>query len=97
MKKVLAKKETDTELLARSMAKGFGEMKTNIDKRFDFVDARLDEMNSDITSLQKGQSETHRRLDIIDRKQTGMLNSLDETVHQSEFRKLVERVEVLEK
>lgn len=33
----------------------------------------------------------------MERKQNGMLESLDETVHQSEFIKLVQRVEVLEK
>lgn len=100
MKKVSARKETDTELLARQIADGFGGVKKSfeaVDKRFDFVDVRLEEMNTDITSLQKGQSETHRRLDAIEKKQDGMLESLDETVHQSEFRKLVERVEVLEK
>ena len=91
------KKETDTELLARLMAEGFGEMKASVDKRFDFVDVRLEEMNSDITSLQKGVSEVSRRLDSIEKKQIGMLESLDETVHRSEFTKLVERVEVLEK
>ncbi len=87
------KKETDTELLARLMAEGFGEVKT----RLDVIDTRLDEIGSDVTSLQKGQSETHRRLDSMERKQNGMLESLDETVHQSEFIKLVQRVEVLEK
>lgn len=86
-------KETDTEFLARQIAEGFGE----VNKRFDVVDVRLDEMSGDITDLKRGQTETHRRLDSIEKKQTGMLESLDETVHQSEFRKLVQRVEVLEK
>lgn len=97
MKKGGTKKETNTEFLARQMAEGFGEMKTSVDKRFDFVDVRLEEIDGDITSLQKGVSEINRRLDSIENKQTGMLESLDEAVHQSEFRKLVERVEVLEK
>ena len=72
------------------MANGFEEVKVEMKTRFDEVDYRL-------LSLEKGQTETHRRLDSIENKQTGMLESLDETVHQSEFRKLVERVEVLEK
>lgn len=95
-----AKKETDTELLARLMAEGFGEVKASfkeVNGRFDVIDVRLDEMSSNITSLQKGQAETNRRLDSIEKKQAGMLESLDETVHQSEFRKLVQRVDLLEK
>lgn len=101
------KKETDTELLARLMAEGFGEVNKRfdgvdecfdgIDTRLDGIDTRLDGMSNQIVSLEKGQAETHRRLDSIEKKQTGMLESLDETVHQSEFRKLVQRVEVLEK
>ncbi len=98
MKKTV-KKETDIELLARLMAEGFGRVDTqfkSVNTRFDTIDMRLDEMSGDITSLQKGQSETHRRLDSIEKKQVGMLESLDEAVHQSEFRKLVRRVEHLE-
>ncbi len=94
------KKETDTELLARQIADGFGDVKTSFEavgKRFDFVDVQLEEMNSDITSLQKGVSEANRRLDSIEKKQAGMLESLDETLHRSEFVQLVQRVEVLEK
>ncbi len=93
MKKGGTKRETDTELLVRTMAEGFGE----VSQRFDGIDGRLGEMSGDIKSLQKGQTETNRRLDTIEQKQTGMLESLDETVHQNEFRKLVQRVEVLEK
>lgn len=89
----MKEKETDTELLARLMAEGFNEIRTS----FKDVNIRLDEMSTDITSLQKGQTETHQRLDSIEKKQTGTLESLDETVHQIEFRKLVRRVEVLEK
>ena len=100
------KKETDIELLARSMAKGFEQMNTRfdgvdarfdgVDTRLDVVDVRLDEMSGQLTTLEKGQSEIHHRLDSIEKKQIGMLESLDETVHQSEFRKLVQRVEALE-
>lgn len=95
-----AKKETGTEFLARQMAEGFGDMKAgfkDVNTRLDVIDVRLDEADDRLVSLEKGQAETHRRLDSIEKKQTGMLESLDETVHQSEFRKLVQRVEVLEK
>jgi tetrahydromethanopterin S-methyltransferase subunit G len=93
MKEREVKKETDTELLARLMADGFGQVNT----RLDGIDSDLVEMNDRLLSVEKGQAETHRRLDSIEKKQAGMLESLDETVHRSEFFKLVQRVEVLEK
>lgn len=93
MKESEMKKETDTELLARLMAEGFGQVNTHLSE----IDSDLVEMNDRLLSVEKGQSETHRRLDSIERKQSGMLESLDETVHRSEFVKLVQRVEVLEK
>ena len=68
-----------------------------IDARLDGIDARLDGIDGRLLSLEKGQAETHRRLDSIEKKQVGMLESIDETVHKSEFIKLVRRVEVLEK
>lgn len=99
MKKATKIKETDTEFLARQIADGFGDMNkrfSDVDKRFDFVDVRLEEMNGDITSVQKGLLEVNHRLDSIEKKQAGMMASLDEAVHQSEFKKLVRRVEALE-
>jgi tetrahydromethanopterin S-methyltransferase subunit G len=100
MKDKGTKKETDTELLARLMAEGFGQVNTRldgIDARLDGTDARFDGIDYRLLSLEKGQAETHRRLDSIEKKQVGMLESLDETVHQNEFRKLVQRVDILEK
>jgi len=107
MKEVKMKKETDTEFLARMMAEGFAQVNTRldgidvrldaIDARLDAIDARLDGIDGRLLSLEKGQAETHRRLDSIEKKQVGMLESIDETVHKSEFIKLVRRVEVLEK
>lgn len=87
------KKETDTELLARLVTKGFGEVNT----RLDGMDIRFDGVDDRLLSLEKIQSQTLSRLDSIERKQDGMILSLDETVHRSEFIKLVQRVEVLEK
>ena len=84
--------ETDTEFLARLMAEGFGEVKT----RLDVGDVRLDEMNGQLAVLERGQTEIRHRLDSMEKKQMGVLESLDETVRQSEFRKLVARVGVLE-
>ena len=95
----MKEKETDAEMLARLMADGFGEMRNGfkeVNTRLDVVDVRLDEMSGQLTVLEKGQTEIRQRLESIDKKQVGMLESLDETVHQSDFRKLVQRVEVLE-
>lgn len=100
MKDKGTKKETDTELLARLMAEGFGQVNTRldgIDTRLDSVDSDLIEVNDRLLSLEKGQVNIYRSLDSIEKKQTGTLESLDETVHQSEFRKLVQRVDLLEK
>ena len=82
-----------------------------VDKRFDGVDKRLDGVDKRLNSLEAGQSsivqevlalnraqeETNRRLTSIERKQTGILSSLDETVTRSEFRVLANKVAVLEK
>ena len=107
MKKEVTKKETDTELLARLMAEGFGEVNTRldgidvrldgIDVRLDGIDVRLDGIDNRLLSLEKIQSQTLSRLDSIEKKQMGTLESLDETVQRSEFIQLVQRVEVLEK
>ena len=107
MKKGDMKKETDTELLARLMAEGFGEMNTRfdgidnrldgMDDRFDGIDGRLDGIDGRLLSLEKIQSQTLSRLESIEKKQMGTLASLDETVQRSEFIQLVQRVEVLEK
>ena len=86
--------------LAEAMQSGFAKVEDRfdgIDNRLDGIDNRLDGMDGRLLSLEKGQAETHRRLDSLERKQSGMLASLDETVHRSEFVKLVHRVELLEK
>lgn len=93
-------KETDTELLARLMAEGFGQINArfdDVDARLDSIDVHFDSVEDRLRSLERGQSEIYNRLDSMERKQDGMALSLDETVHRSEFVKLVHRVEVLEK
>jgi len=47
--------------------------------------------------LNQAQEETNRRLTSIERKQMGILSSLDETVTRKEFQVLVSKVAVLEK
>ena len=82
-----------------------------VDKRLDGVDERLDSLEKGQKSLEAGQNslvqevlalnqaqeETNRRLTSIERKQIGILSSLDETVTRKEFQVLVSKVAVLEK
>ena len=73
------------------MADGFGEIKTSfkdVNARLDVVDVRLDEMSGQLTVLEKGQTEIRQRLESIDKKQVGMLESLDETDIRKENIKL---------
>ena len=75
-----------------------------IDERFDKIDARFEKndrkfesIDSQLFAIHNEQKETNRRLDSLERKQSGLLSSLDETVHRSEFKVLVNRVGQLEK
>lgn len=68
-----------------------------VDKKFDEVDKKFEGINTQLSSINNEQRETNRRLDIIERKQVGMLSNLDETVYRSEFKVLIKRVESLEK
>ncbi len=81
-----------------------------VDKRLDGVDKRLGSLETDVSSLKTdmsyvkqelvsinlAQDETNHRLTSIERKQTGLLESIDETVHKKEFQVLVSRVRILE-
>ncbi len=81
-----------------------------VDKRFEQVDKRLDKIDErlggveervgslgqEVVSLHLAQDETNRRLTAIERKQSGLLESIDETVHKKEFDILVSRVRILE-
>lgn len=80
----------------------------NVDKSFKKVDERFfdleNKMNhkfeivdSQLSSLHGEQRETNKRLDVIEKKQSGVLASVDEAIHRSEFKSLVYRVGVLEK
>ena len=63
------KKETDTELLARLMVEGFGQVNARfdgIDERFDGIDGRLDGIDNRLDGIDG-------RLDGID----GRLNGID--------------------
>ena len=101
------RKETGTEMLARLMKQGFDrvdERFEGLDKRLDSMDEKLGSMDGRIGSLEQeivalnlAQDETNRHLASIDRKQSGVLESLDETVHKKEFQSLVSRVAVLER
>ena len=68
-----------------------------VESRLDGVEGRLDGVESRLGSLEIEQRETNRRLDAIDRKQAGVLSSLDETVTRKEFQVLASKVAILEK
>jgi septal ring factor EnvC (AmiA/AmiB activator) len=82
-----------------------------VDKRLDGVDKRLGSLEDgqrsledgqrslvqEVIALNRAQDETNIRLTSIERKQTGILSSLDDTVTRSEFRLLANKVAVLEK
>jgi multidrug resistance efflux pump len=93
------KKETDTEMLARLMLSGFEEIKRTMATKEELAAVKRgqEEMKEEISSLKEEQKETNRTVKSYEKKQAGMLLSLDETVHRSEFDGLVRRVEVLEK
>lgn len=103
----IKKKESGIDMLARMMKQGFD----GVDKRLDGVDKRLGSLEERMGSVEDGQSslvqevialnraqdETNRRLTSIERKQSGILESLDNTVTKREFQVLANRVAVLEK
>lgn len=53
-------------------------------------------LRQEVSSLKEEQKEINRIVKSTERKQIGILISLDETVHRSEFKKLEHRVEMLE-
>ena len=68
-----------------------------IDKRFESIDSRFESIDSRLFSIDHTLQDNTRRLESIERKQSGTLTNLDETVHRSEFKVFAKRVEVLEK
>ena len=95
---VALKKDMDSRFNAVDIRlDGMDKRFDGIDNRLDGIDNRLDGVDSQISSLFQEQKETNRRLDSIERKQLGLLTSLDETVHRNEFSVLLRRVDVLEK
>lgn len=100
-------KDSGIDMLARLMKQGFDRMDDGFaqgDKRFEKVEGRLGSLKEDMSHIKKevvalnlAQDETNRRLTSIERKQTGILSSLDETVIRSEFALLANKVAMLEK
>jgi chromosome segregation ATPase len=68
-----------------------------IDQKIHRIDSHLERTDSQLFSINHELKEHTVRLDSIERKQEGIKLSVDETVHVSEFKKLSQRVEVLEK
>ncbi len=67
-----------------------------MDKRFDSIETNVSHIQQEVVAINLAQDETNRRLNSIERKQSGLLQSVDETVHKKEFQVLVSRVRVLE-
>lgn len=79
MKEASAKKETDTEMLARLMAEGFGEMRQDMQEQFGEVhaefkkvharlsdiDGDLIEVNDRLLHLEKGQLDLYRSVAVL--------------------------------
>jgi predicted nucleic acid-binding Zn-ribbon protein len=68
-----------------------------IDKRFEQVDIKFEGIQHQIAGIHHELKDHTVRLERIERKQAGMLISIDENVHRSEFKNLASRVEALEK
>jgi len=104
------KKETEIEMLARlvvsrfdimegkidGMQKGMGSMQKGMNGLQNQVDELRDEMRTGFSNVHLEQKETNRRLESLERKQIGTLESLYETVLRSEFGELEGRVMILE-
>lgn len=67
-----------------------------VEEKLVLVEGRLGHLDREVVGLHLAQDETNRRLTSLERKQAGVLESLDDTVHKKEFRALVTRVKVLE-
>ncbi len=102
-KKVI-KKQSSIETLAVLVVEGFERIDKrfeSIDKRFESIDKRFESLETKVDSgffsINHILQEHGERLNRIERKQTGILTNLDETVHRSEFKQLLSRVDSLEK
>jgi len=90
------KKETEIEMLARLVVSRFDVMEGKIDGLQNQFDELRDEMRTGFSNVHLEQKETNRRLESLERKQVGTMESLDETVLRSEFGELEGRVMILE-
>jgi uncharacterized protein YlxW (UPF0749 family) len=101
------KKETDFEIFARIALKNFEVLLTGQEEMRKGQEelrqgqVKLEQgqegLRQEVSSLKEEQKEINRTVKSYEKKQAGMLLSLDETVHRSEFDRLARRVEVLEK
>lgn len=73
-----------------------GKQFEQVGKQFEQVGKQFELINSQLFSINHQLKNHEERLERIERKQTGFLANLDESVHRSEFKTLIKRVEVLE-
>jgi archaellum component FlaC len=109
MKKVVKKitqkaNESDIEMLARIVQDGFSrmdgrftKMEDRMEGKFTQIDNHFEKIEAQITGIHHELKDHTVRLDRIEHKQIGMLVSIDENIHRSEFKNLASRVEALEK
>lgn len=93
-------KESEFGMLTRLVVDGFERVDKRfdeVDKRFEAIDKRFEGIDSSLFSINYELKDNTRRLDSIERKQTGTLANLDESVHRTEFKALTRRVEIIEK
>jgi chromosome segregation ATPase len=68
-----------------------------IDARFEQIDARFTLNDTQFFSIHHELKDHRERLERIERNQSTMLVNLDESIHRSEFKSLITRVDILEK
>lgn len=96
MKKV----PSDIEILTNLVVNGFTRMEDRfeqIDARFEQIDARFTLNDTQFFSIHHELKDHRERLERIERNQSTMLVNLDESIHRSEFKSLITRVDILEK
>ncbi len=99
--------KNDIDSLARMIASGFEQVYKRfeqvdkrfeqIDKRFEQVDKRFEQIDTTLHSMSQELNNHSVRLERIEKRQVGTLATLDETVHRTEFKALIKRVDVLER
>lgn len=98
-KKAKVTLEDQIDALARIVVSGFEQVEKRfeqVNKRFEQVEQKFQHIDTEFVFIRHELKDHRERLERIERKQIGVLETLDESVHRSEFKGLVRRVEALE-